>query len=50
VKETIKRTKNQPTEWEKIFSNAMLDKEFISKIHKLIQLNIKNSIKNGQRT
>ena len=42
TKETISKTKGQPTEWEKIFANKVTDKELISKIHKqLMQLNIK---------
>ena len=42
TKETINKTKIQPTEWEKIFANDMTDKGLISKIYKqLIQLNIK---------
>ena len=42
AKETIDKTKRQPTEWEKIFSNYMTDKGLISKICKhFIQLNIK---------
>ena len=41
-KETIKKTKRQLTEWEKIFANDATNKGLISKIHKqLIQLNIK---------
>ena len=40
AKETIKRTKRQLTEWEKIVSNDATDKGLISKIYKqLIQLN-----------
>ena len=32
VKETISKTKRQPTEWEKIFANDMSDKGLIFKI------------------
>ena len=40
AKETISKTKRQPTEWEKIFANDVSDKELVSKIHKeLIKLN-----------
>ena len=31
AKETIDKMKRQPTEWEKIFANAMTDKGLISK-------------------
>ena len=42
MKETINKTKRQPTEWEKILANDTTNKELISKIYKeLIQLNIK---------
>ena len=34
AKETINKTKRQPTEWEKIFANDATDKGFISKIYK----------------
>ena len=34
AKETIHRTKGQPTEREKIFANVITDKELISKIYK----------------
>ena len=33
-KETINKTKRQPTEWEKIFVNNMIDMELASKLHK----------------
>ena len=54
AKETINKTKRQPSEWEKIFANEATDKELIPKIYKrLMQLNIKNQTsqsKNGQKT
>ena len=34
AKETVTKTKCQPTEWEKIFTNLTLDRGLISKIHK----------------
>ena len=34
AKETINKTKRQPTEWEKIFANDATDKGLISKIYK----------------
>ena len=34
AKETINKTKRQPTEWEKIFANDISDKGLVSKIHK----------------
>ena len=44
AKETINKTKRQPTEWEKIFANETTDKGVISKIYKqLMQLNIKKT-------
>ena len=40
AKEIISKTKRQPTEWEKIFSNNISDKGLVSKIYKeLIKLN-----------
>ena len=46
TKETINRTKRQPTEWEKIFANDMIDKGLISNVYKqFIQLNIKKKKK-----
>ena len=44
AKETIKKTKRQPSEWEKIFANEATDKGLISKIYKqLMQLSIKKT-------
>ena len=40
AKETINKTKRQPSEWEKIFVNESTDKGLISKIYKLMQLSI----------
>ena len=40
AKETVNKTKRQPTEWEKIFANDISDKGLVSKIYKeLIKLN-----------
>ena len=40
AKETISKTKRQPTEWEKIFANDITDKGLVSEIYKeLIKLN-----------
>ena len=44
AKDTIKKTKRQPSEWEKICANEPMDKGLISKIYKqLMQLNIKKT-------
>ena len=40
-KETINKTKKQPSEWRKIFANEATDKGLISKIYK--QLNIEKT-------
>ena len=53
AKETINKTKRQPSEWEEIFAKEAIDKGLISKIYKqLMQLNIKEETqsKNGQKT
>ena len=43
AKETISKTKRQPTEWEKI-ANDISDKGLVSKIYKeLIKLNTQNT-------
>ena len=34
AKETINKTKRQPTEWEKIFANDVTDKGLVTKIYK----------------
>ena len=40
TKETVKKTKRQPKEWEKIFANGTTDKRMVSKIYKeLLKLN-----------
>ena len=42
-KETINKTKRQPTELEKIFANEVTDKGLTSKIHKqFMHFNLKN--------
>ena len=41
AKETVNKTKTQPTEWEKIFTNDLSDKGIVPKIYKeLIKLGI----------
>ena len=53
-KETINKTKRQPTEWEKLFANDVTDKGLVSEIYKqLMRLNViktKTQSKNGQKT
>ena len=44
AKETINKTKRQPSEWEKIFANETTDQGIISKLYKqLMELNIKKT-------
>ena len=44
AKETINKTKRQPSECGKVFANRSMDKGLISKIYKqLMQLNIKKT-------
>jgi hypothetical protein len=51
TKETVKKTKRQPTDWEKIFTNPKSDMRLISNIYKeLKKLDSRgknNPIKNG---
>ena len=50
AKETINKTKRQPSEWQKIFANEATDKGLISKTYKqLMQLNTSKT-NNGQKT
>ena len=45
AKDTVNKTKRQPTEWEKIFANHISDKGLVSKIYKeLLKLNSKETI------
>ena len=49
-KETINKTKRQPSEWEKIFANESTDKGLISKIYKQpIQININKTNKTNKK-
>ena len=44
AKETINKTKRQPSEWEKILANKSMDKGLNSKLYKqLMQLIIKKN-------
>ena len=46
AKETVKKTKRQPTEWEKIFANDITDKGLVLKIYKeLLKLNTQKTNK-----
>ena len=50
AKETINKTKRQPSEWEKIFANKSTGKGLISKIYKqLMQLSIKQNKQPNQK-
>ena len=50
AKETLNKTKRQPTEWEKIFASESTDKGFISKIYKhLLQLHTKKNKQHHQK-
>ncbi|NBA02101.1 hypothetical protein GTU75_08300 [Erysipelothrix rhusiopathiae] len=44
AKDTINKTKRQPTQWEKIFANDVSDKGLVSRIYKeLLKLNTKET-------
>ena len=44
ARDTVNKTKRQPTEWEKIFANDISDKGLVSKIYEeLIKLNSKET-------
>ena len=47
AKETVKKTKRQPTEWKKIFANDTTDKRLVSNIYKEL-LNINKWETNNQ--
>ena len=51
AKDTVNKTNQQPTDWEKIFTNPISDRELMSKMYKeLIKLDSNkpnNPIKNG---
>ena len=53
AKETINKTKRQPSEWEKIFANKATDKGLISKIYKQLSSSMSEKqttqSKNGQK-
>ena len=50
AKETINKTKRQPSEWENIFANEATDKGLIPKIYKqLMQRNIKKTNNPNQK-
>ena len=54
AKEIVNKTRRQSTEWEKIFTNDISDKELVSKIYKeLTKLNTQrtnNPIKKWEKT
>ena len=54
AKDTVNKTKRQPTEWEKIFTDPTSDRGLISKIYKELKKFVikrtNNPIKNGVQT
>ena len=53
AKETINKTKRQPTHWEKIFANDVTDTGLVSKIYKQLMMLLASkqtpTKKNGQK-
>ena len=53
AKETINKTKRQPTDWEKIFANDVTDTGLVSKIYKQLMMLLASkqtpTQKNGQK-
>ena len=50
VKETINKTKRQPTEWKKIFANDISNKGFVSKIYEeFVKLNTQDTNNPGKK-
>ena len=43
AKDTVKKTKRQPTEWEKFFTTPAPDNQLISKILKKLDIKIPNN-------
>ena len=53
AKDTVNKTKGQPTDWEKIFTNPTFDRGLISNIYKELKKNSRepnNPIKNGEQS
>jgi hypothetical protein len=48
AKDTVNKTKCQPTDWEKIFTNSLSDKGLISKIYKELNKLDSKTKKNNQ--
>ena len=46
MKETISKTKKQPTEWEKVFANDIANKGLVSKIIKNLKISTENKESN----
>ena len=50
AKEAVSKTKRQPTEWEKIFANDILDKGLVSKIYReLIKVHTQKTNNPGKK-